>query len=193
MNLIEFKRDNYQDFYTQVEAMPASPMTDNAPDYFGYVSNATKDISSVMELIDLENPKIVDLGAGFCEMLLFLKSFFPSCEAHAVEFNSNYVSDVSPLLVDLGITMHESNILSHDISEYDFIHTFCPARSADKYIELNEYIRDNMKVGAYWLETHPFEAEPSDINSPTKLVYFLSENDFDIIYNEGNLLLTRKK
>lgn len=190
MSLKEFKENNYQEFFQAVDAIPCNPTGDNGSDWYGYIAKRDMDLDVICPLIELNNPKIVDLGCGYCENLLYLGSYFNSTELHGVEMNQIYANDTHSLISEhnLQITLHESNILDHDISSYDLIYSFCPAMKNQKWAEVNSYILENMKTGAYWLEAHARSPEQENIS-------WLQDdlpNNIEVVHSDGYVVLLRK-
>jgi len=159
-----FKKQNYISFFQDVDAIHAMP-TDNGDEWYGYIPKQYP-FEDIIEHLPA-NAKVVDLGCGFCENLLYLGSLLENPELHGVEFNSDYYNDVSPLVTEhnLPITLHNENILNHDISSYDIIYTFCPAKTDTNYQAYTDYILQNMKDDAVWIEAHKYC--PGEENSET--------------------------
>jgi len=198
MNLLEFKKSNYQEFYNEVDKIPCSPATDNGDAYWGYVAKPEIDFDVVFEKIALPlNPKVVDLGAGFCENLLRLGYTLETNNLHAVESNTVYADQTQPLLLKhkLPITYYVGDYSRHDISSYDVIYSFCIAKRQPEYDAFNDYVLDNMKVGAYWLEVFAEEATPLDRTTVGTVSKAIARNQgqFDIMYSSDKVLLVRKK
>lgn len=189
MSLKEFKENNYQEFFQAVDAIPCNPTGDNGDDWFGYIAKRDMDLDAICQLIDLNNPKIVDLGCGYCENLLYLGSYFDSPELHGIEMNSKYIGDMESLIATHGldINIHSGNVLSQDISGYDLLYSFCPAQSTSKYNEFNSYVLNNMKVGAYWLETH--NIMPG--NQETTIHNHINDS-FTVLLDDGLITLLKK-
>ncbi len=189
MNLNEFKAQHYQSFYADVAPIRCSPTLDNGDAYYGYITSPQIDFHAIFANIPLpQNPKVVDLGAGFCENLLRLGHAVQSTDLHAVEMNATYAAQTQPLIAlhNLPITYHVSDYAQHDISGYDLIYSFCIAKRQPEYRAFNEYVLNNMKVGAVWIEALARESKPenpSNVDSVYRAIE-LSDKSFEILFDD---------
>lgn len=197
MTLRIFKEENYQDFFQDVATIGCLPSEDNAPDWYGYITKQDVDLGNILSTLELpENPLVVDLGCGYCESLLYLGSILNNPTLHGVEMNETYIEHMTPRIVqyNLPITLHEGNFLNHDISLYDIVYSFCPAMTTENYIAYTDYILENMKVGAIWIEMLGHEAKPLDWDSKETVESAIARYDgtVEILYQQDNIIIVKK-
>ena len=197
MELKDFKKENYIDFYEEVDTIPCSPTTDNGSEWYGYITKQGLDLNEILDAIEIpDNPKIVDLGSGYCENLLYLSSYFGSQDNHAVEMNTTYNEYMTTAIpqYNLPITLHEENFLEHDISTYDVVYSFSPAMTTENYAAYTDYVLENMKVGAIWVEVLSHEPNPIEWDTKETVQKAISRYGgvVDVLYEDGTVIVLQK-
>lgn len=176
MNLKDFKNMSlYKSFYEDVGKIPCNPATDNGDAYWGYITLPLVELDKVLadpDFVVANNPSIIDLGAGYCEMLLYLGYIFDTDNLTAVELNEDYALRAEQLIAqyELPINYSQGDYTTKDISQHDVIYSFCIAKRQPEYAQFNDFVLNNMKVGAIWIEMLAVESRPSDMMNTDSVV-----------------------
>ena len=188
--LVDFRQKNFQNFFNAVRRFGVNYTLDNGSAYYGYIPMTRIDFPSY-DLPIAENAKIVDLGCGYCENLVYLGSTYNTSDLHGVEINPKYFNDVSEVIseFEMPITLYNESYNEHDISEYDVIYSFCIAQKNPEYTTFNQYVLDNMKEGAIWIEA--LSEHPDGFGSVVEAIEN-SENNFEILYHENKVIAVKK-
>ena len=189
--LKDFKKNNYIDFFNEADMIPTNH-DDNGEGYYWYIPAIWVSFEEIFDDLDLPtNPKVVDIGAWYCDNLLYLGSILDNPQLHAVEVNEQYNTDMVWFIdtYSLPITLHQQDYSQHDISDYDIIYTFCIANRQPEYDEVNQYILNNMKQWSIWIEA----LQDNDIIN-WNVINSIENNDnsFEILYDNGTTVIVRK-
>lgn len=183
------------EFQKWVDSIPRKPRIDNGLFWYGYIIDRNIDFDFIKTISFPSKPKVIDLGCGYCETLLKLKDVIPNAEIYGVEMNDKYVEDMKFAIKEfnLPITLFHQNFLDHDISEYDVIYTFCPAQKTDEYIKYVNFILDNMKLGAIWIEALARDSAPKDPSNRDGVIKLAQKhhNDFEVLYLGNRMIIIK--
>jgi len=188
--LLDFKKQatgNIKAFLDEIDPIPTHPNDDNGDLYYGYISKGLLHLEDLLSGIKTPpNAKILDIGAGYCEMLLYIGHVLKSSNMHGIEVNQKYFTDTAPLLVKhrVPVTLYLCDYRKHDISSYDVIYSFSIAKKLPEKEEMYRYVLDNMKPGAIWIEA----LAPGLIDVIKK-----HKRSFDIFYSELETIALRAK
>lgn len=163
--LRDFKQNNYIDFFNVMQSVQVNESQDNGELWYGYIPKNGVHFEDVFNGITVpENAKVVDLGCGFCESLLYLGSVLNTQDLHGVELNQQYFTDIQAITtaLELPLTLYNQNYADHDISDYDVIYSYCPAKDINEYNAFNDYVLENMKVDAVWIEVYKSSENGND-------------------------------
>lgn len=184
-NIQTYKRTQtkHPEYIKDVDLIITRPMYDNGEKYYGYISKQTVDLEEILKGVTVkEKPKVLDIGVGYGEMLLYLGHVLNTEDLHGVEINQEYYEKAKTLIEKHGvpIKIYHADYRDHAINQYDVIYSFSIAKGQPERGEMYKYVLENAKTGAIWIETLGIDLVKTINTHPRKT---------KLLYNKDNVII----